>query len=91
MAEGSLVWINDFLKNYSGRDKLLRLWQYSAILCDGLFSAGWCTDHCLRNSEATISVAKSIGSARLVFRLLNIPSTLHYVKETLWAKQQAKV
>lgn len=83
--------VDNVLQTYSGRDKLLRLWQYTAILCDELHLSNLGLFVLLTKwSPATPpvvgrGVASSIGNARLVFRLLNTPNTLCYV-QTLWRK-----
>jgi peroxin-11C len=80
------------LDSYIGRDKILRLWQYAAIFCDGLVV--WSSSNHANRSKLLVLISKdvdtnsssdarggggvsaSISSARLVFRLFNIVSAL---------------
>ena len=72
-------------QSYYIRDKVLRLCQYTAVLCDGLRLLvpydSYTLLNLIRKSGNTTSqgVAASISSARLVFRLLNTASTLNRV------------
>lgn len=88
----ALETVEDVLKKYPVRDKLLRLGQYTAIFCNGLFLSEPRNDwfsmikRYLLNDKGqetgALAVSKSFSSARLVFRLLNTPGSLSRVKKT---------
>lgn len=87
----SLEAINKFLDTYYGREKTLRLLQYSAVLCDGLILKHKKTFkdkvlNWLLSKEPPVlreGVAVTIGNARIVFRLLGSIEIIRHVKQ-IW-------
>lgn len=87
----SLEAVNRFLDTYYGREKALRLLQYSAVLCDGLILKhnktfkekvlNW-----LLSKEPPVlneGVAVTIGNARIAFRLLGSIEMIRHVQQ-IW-------
>ena len=87
----SLEAVNRFLDTYYGREKALRLLQYSAVLFDGLILKhnktfkekvlNW-----LLSKEPPVlkeGVAVTIGNARIAFRLLGSIEMIRHVQQ-IW-------
>lgn len=75
-----LLLINDYLKTYSGRDKIFRTLSYSAKLLTVCTSS--------KNTERKLKTFGSqMSECRVMLRLLDDLPMLHYIMTYGWGKK----